>query len=73
MTNIRLSPDQQDKLNAIFAQVDEIDDIDQLRMVTKNLMIAQENEKAFAREAVIQIQQELNRVRTIPSVTSIGC
>ncbi len=62
MTNIRLSPDQQDKLNAIFAQVDEIDDIDQLRMVTKNLMIAQENEKAFAREAVIQIQQELNRV-----------
>tara|TARA_B100002052_G_scaffold291205_1_gene310895 strand:+ start:1028 stop:1228 length:201 start_codon:yes stop_codon:yes gene_type:complete len=62
VTNIRLSPDQQDKLNAIFAQVDEIDDIDQLRMVTKNLMIAQENEKAFAREAVIQIQQELNRV-----------
>ena len=56
MTNIRLSPDQQDKLNAIFAQVDEIDDIDQLRMVTKNLMIAQENEKAFAREAVIQMQ-----------------
>ena len=62
MTNIHLSPDQQDKLNVIFAQVDAINDLDQLRMVTKNLMIAQENEKAFAREAVIQMQQELNRV-----------
>lgn len=59
MTNHRLSVEQKFHLEAAFRDIDSCKDIEQLRQLTKQIITAQENEKAFAREAIAQIRREL--------------
>ena len=59
MTNHRLSVEQKFHLEAAFRDTDSCKDIEQLRQLTKQIITAQENEKAFAREAIAQIRREL--------------
>ena len=59
MTNHRLSVEQKFHLEAAFREIDSCQDIEQLRQLTKQIITAQENEKAFAREAIVQIRREL--------------
>ena len=59
MTNHRLSVEQKFNLESAFREIDACQDIEQLRQLTKQIITAQENEKAFAREAIVQIRREL--------------
>ena len=59
MTKHRLSVEQKFHLEAAFRDIDSCRDIEQLRQLTKQIITAQENEKAFAREAIVQIRREL--------------
>ena len=59
MTNHHLSVEQRFQLEAAFREVDSCEDIDKLRALTKQIVTAQENEKAFAREAMQQIRKEM--------------
>ena len=59
MTNHHLSMEQRFHLEAAFREIDTCDDIEQLRELTKQIITAQENEKAFAREAMVQVRQEM--------------
>ena len=59
MTNHRLSVEQKFHLEAAFRDIDSCKDIEQLRQLSKQIITAQENEKAFAREAIAQIRREL--------------
>ena len=59
MTNQHLSVEQQFHLEAAFREIDGCDDIEQLRSLTKQIITAQENEKAFARETIAQIRKEM--------------
>ena len=58
MTNHRLSVEQKFQLEAAFRDIDSCEDIEQLRQLTKQIITAQENEKAFALEAIVQIRRE---------------
>ena len=59
MTKHRLSVEQKFHLEAAFREIDSCQDIEQLRQLTKQIITARENEKAFAREAIVQIRREL--------------
>ncbi len=59
MTNHHLSVEQRFHLEAAFREIDGCEDIEKLRALTKQIITAQENEKAFAREAIQQIRQEM--------------
>ena|GEM_PF-1024726 len=59
MTNHHLSVEQRFHLEAAFREIDQCDDIEQLRALTKQIITAQENDKAFAREAIAQIRREM--------------
>ncbi len=59
MTNHRLSVEQKFQLEAAFRDIDACNDIEKLRGITKAIITAQENEKAFAREAILQMRQEI--------------
>ena len=59
MTNHHLSVEQRFHLEAAFREIDSCEDIDKLRALTKQIITAQENEKAFAREAMQQIRKEM--------------
>ena len=59
MTNYHLSVEQRFHLEAVFREIDGCEDIDKLRALTKQIITAQENEKAFAREAMQQIRKEM--------------
>ena len=59
MANHRLSLEQKFHLEAAFREIDACDDIYALRALTKQIITAQENEKAFVREAVVQIRREM--------------
>ena len=59
MTKHRLSVEQKFHLEAAFREIDSCQDIEQLRQLTKQIITAQDNEKAFAREAIVQIRREL--------------
>ena len=59
MANHRLSLEQELHLEAAFREIDACDDIYALRALTKQIITAQENEKAFVREAVVQIRREM--------------
>ena len=59
MTNHHLSIEQRFHLEAAFREIDSCDDIEQLRALTKQIITAQENEKAFAREAIQQVRHEM--------------
>ena len=59
MTNHHLSVEQRFHLEAAFREIDGCEDIEKLRALTKQIIAAQENEKAFAREAMQQIRREM--------------
>ena len=59
MTNHHLSMEQRFRLEAAFREIDTCEDIEKLRELTKQIITAQENEKAFAREAMEQIRKEM--------------
>lgn len=59
MTNHHLSVDQRFHLEAAFREIDGCEDIEKLRALTKQIITAQENEKAFACEAMQQICKEM--------------
>ena len=59
MTNHHLSVEQRFHLEAAFREIDACEDIDSLRHLTKQIITAQENEKAFAREAMVQVRKEM--------------
>ena len=59
MTNHHLSMEQRFHLEAAFREIDTCEDIEKLRELTKQIITAQENEKAFAREALAQIRKEM--------------
>ena len=59
MTNTHLSVEQRFHLEAAFREIDGCEDIEKLRALTKQIITAQENEKAFAREAIVQIRREM--------------
>ena len=59
MTNHHLSVEQRFHLEAAFRDIDSCEDIEKLRELTKQIITAQENEKAFAREAVELIRKEM--------------
>ena len=46
-------------MEAAFREIDGCEDIVKLRALTKQIITAQENEKAFAREAMQQIRREM--------------
>ena len=57
MTNHHLSVEQRFHLEAAFREIDACQDLEKLREVTKQIITAQENEKAFAREAMSQLRK----------------
>ena len=59
MNNHHLSVEQRFHLEAAFREIDGCEDIEKLRALTKQIITAQENEKAFAREAMQQIRREM--------------
>lgn len=59
MTNHHLSVEQKFHLEAAFREIDNCNDLEKLRALTKQIITAQENEKAFAREAMQQIRKEV--------------
>ena len=59
MTNHHLSVEQRFHLEAAFREIDACDDIEMLRSLTKQIITAQENDKAFAREAMVQVRKEM--------------
>ena len=59
MTKHHLSVEQRFHLETAFREIDTCEDIEELRELTKQIITAQENEKAFAREAVEQIRKEM--------------
>ena len=46
-------------MEAAFREIDGCEDIEKLRALTKQIITAQENEKAFAREAMQQIRKDM--------------
>ena len=46
-------------MEAAFREIDGCQDIEKLRALTKQIITTQENEKAFAREAMQQIRKEM--------------
>ena len=69
MTNHRLSIEQRFQLEAAFRDIDACDDIGKLREITKEIITAQENDKAFAREAISRMRQEIEAQTS----SSFGC
>ena len=64
MTNHHLSVEQRFHLEAAFREIDACQDLEKLREITKQIITAQENEKAFAREAMSQRRKEIEFVAT---------
>ena len=60
MTNHHLSVEQRFHLEAAFREIDACQDLDKLREVTKQIITAQENEKAFTREAMSRLRKEMD-------------
>ena len=59
MKNHHLSVEQRSHLEAAFREIDACKDIEKLRALTKQIITAQENEKAFAREAMVLARKEM--------------
>ena len=62
MTNYHLSVEQRFQLEAAFREIDACEDIEKLRALTRQIITAQQNEKAFAREAMLQLRKEMEFV-----------
>ena len=69
MTNHHLSVEQRFHLEAAFREIDACQDLEKLREVTKQIITAQENEKAFAREAMSQLRKEMEFAASNNSVS----
>tara|TARA_Y100000991_G_C21885142_1_gene311215 strand:+ start:185 stop:376 length:192 start_codon:yes stop_codon:yes gene_type:complete len=54
--------EQQFHLEAAFREIDACDDMEKLKELTKQIITSQENEKAFAREAMVQLKKEIEFV-----------
>ena len=59
MTNYHLAVEQRFHLEAAFREINSCEDIEKLRALAKQVITAQENEKAFAREAIQQTRKEM--------------
>jgi len=59
MARHRLSIEQKFRIESSFREIDACTDIETLRELTKQIITAQENEKAFVREAVQHIRYEM--------------
>ena len=59
MTNHHLSVEHRFHLEAAFREIDACQDLEKLREITKQIITAQENEKAFARESMSQLWKEM--------------
>ena len=59
MTNHHLSVEQRFHRDAAFRDTDACQDLDTLRKVTKPILTAQENVKAFALEGMPQLRKEM--------------
>ena len=62
MTNYHLSVEQRFHLEAAFREIDACEDMEKLRALTRQIITAQQNEKAFAREAMLQLRKEMEFV-----------
>ena len=62
MTNYHLSVEQRFHLEAAFREIDACEDIEKLRALTRQIITAKQNEKAFAREAMLQLRKEMEFV-----------
>ena len=62
MTNYHLSMEQRFHLEAAFREIDACEDMEKLKELTKQIITSQENEKAFAREAMVQLKKEIEFV-----------
>ena len=62
MTNYHLSMEQRFRLEAAFREIDACEDMEKLKELTKQIITSQENEKAFAREAMVQLKKEIEFV-----------
>ena len=71
MTNHHLSVEQRFHLEAAFREIDACDDIEMLRSLTKQIITAQENDKAFAREAMVQVRKEMEAA-AVSALASTG-
>ena len=60
MTNYHLSIEQRFHLEAAFREIDACEDMEKLKELTKQIITSQENEKAFAREAMPQLKKEMD-------------
>ena len=54
--------EQRFHLEAAFREIDACDDMGKLKELTKQIITSQENEKAFAREAMVQLKKEIEFV-----------
>ncbi len=54
--------EQRFHLEAAFREIDACDDMEKLKELTKQIITSQENEKAFAREAMVQLKKEIEFV-----------
>ena len=60
MINYYLSMEQRFHLEAAFREIDACEDMEKLKELTKQIITSQENEKAFAREAMVQLKKEMD-------------
>ncbi len=59
MTNYHLSMEQRFHLEAAFREIDACMDMEKLKELTKQIITSQENDKTFAREAMVQHKKEM--------------
>ena len=54
--------EQRFHLEAAFREIDACEDMEKLKELTKQIITSQANEKAFAREAMVQLKKEIEFV-----------
>ena len=59
MTNYHLSMEQRFHLEAAFREIDDCEDINKLKKLKKQIITSQKNEKAVAREVMVQHRKEI--------------
>lgn len=52
--------EQRFHLEAAFREIDACEDMEKLKELTKHIITSQENEKALAREAMVQLKKEMD-------------
>ena len=59
MTNYHFSMEQRFHLEAAFREIDACEDINKLKKLKKQIITSQKNEKAVAREVMVQHRKEI--------------